>query len=313
MIVINNSYHEMIFLLVSFVIMHLFHMRSKGFFPLNPLFEFFIAIPLKLEYLIMRLANKFVLGEWSWFFRSRIRRFIFELVRHVMLKFKLIEIEPYTIEESIALTKNIFRKYIKSGRKIYIGLRVCPCRLALNKIERDNKDVSNCTDIVFLIKANNLSRYSFLKFISLEECIERLKKFDKEGLVHSFMGPCSSIYGGALMVICNCHKDICVNLIWRKKRNFHFTSKPHNIAQLDPDKCTGCGNCITACPILARKMVNGKAIVLDHCMGCGVCRVNCEANAITMVPTKHKPVYFPEYMIRRADGSFIGDIKELTN
>ena len=281
--------------------------RSAGYLKSNHVFSILGLFYAKLEYLVMRLANIFVMGRWNWFFRSRIRRSIFDMIRKLMLTAQTVIIEPYTIEESIAIVKNVFREYQEKGKELKLAIRTCPCRLALNEIDRSGYDnVSNCTDIVFMTEPNALTKNrSFMKFISIEEVIKKLHKFEKEGLVHNFLGICTAVYGSVFLTICNCNKDICLPLIWHREKSFSFLAKGHNIAVVDLDKCTGCGNCITRCPTAARKMKNGKAIVLDHCFGCGTCRVGCEGNAITMIPTDHKPTYFQQYMIRKADGSDI--------
>jgi 4Fe-4S ferredoxin len=66
------------------------------------------------------------------------------------------------------------------------------------------------------------------------------------------------------------------------------------------DKCTGCNNCVVACPVNALelhtvdpvskekiyKVVGGKAIVLDVkselCAGCGVCVEACPYGVIKL-------------------------------
>ena len=142
-----------------------------------------------------------------------------------------------------------------------------------------------------------------MRFITIPDVLKSLDRFEEAGLVHAFMGPCDAIYGTVMMTICNCHPDICIPLAWHKKRNFSFFAEGHNIAVVDSTKCTGCGHCVTRCPVRARKLVNGKSVVLQHCFGCGTCRVTCEGHATRMVITKHKPHYFPEYMIRKKDGT----------
>jgi 4Fe-4S ferredoxin len=67
---------------------------------------------------------------------------------------------------------------------------------------------------------------------------------------------------------------------------------------VEKDNCTGCGNCVVACPINALKVdeayggkgggvelkiENGITCVLtDACNGCGVCVVACSQRAITL-------------------------------
>ena len=56
-------------------------------------------------------------------------------------------------------------------------------------------------------------------------------------------------------------------------------------------RCTGCGDCVTACPIGAQvelkgllRVVGGKCNVIDPelCDGCGVCLEACSVNAISI-------------------------------
>lgn len=48
------------------------------------------------------------------------------------------------------------------------------------------------------------------------------------------------------------------------------------------DKCTGCGECVTACPFQCINLSDNKAVISDDCRLCGICVGVCPTNAIEM-------------------------------
>lgn len=56
------------------------------------------------------------------------------------------------------------------------------------------------------------------------------------------------------------------------------------IARIDEEKCTGCGNCISPCAEGAIKIVNGKAKIIKEelCDGAGFCIGTCPTGALTL-------------------------------
>lgn len=55
-------------------------------------------------------------------------------------------------------------------------------------------------------------------------------------------------------------------------------------AEVDEDKCTGCGICVRVCPTLSIKVDNSLAKVdADTCAGCGACVERCPLDAVKLV------------------------------
>ena len=54
------------------------------------------------------------------------------------------------------------------------------------------------------------------------------------------------------------------------------------IAVVDPERCTGCGICIDACPEEAISVENIAVIDTIKCTGCGSCADECPNEAISL-------------------------------
>jgi NAD-dependent dihydropyrimidine dehydrogenase PreA subunit len=63
-----------------------------------------------------------------------------------------------------------------------------------------------------------------------------------------------------------------------------MAKKKRQMIKIDEDKCTGCGECIVACPEGALAMVDGKARVVKEsfCDGLGACIGECPEGALTI-------------------------------
>jgi len=53
-------------------------------------------------------------------------------------------------------------------------------------------------------------------------------------------------------------------------------------AEINKEKCTGCGACVDACPVNAIKIENDKAAISDDCIDCGACVNQCPVEAISL-------------------------------
>lgn len=53
-------------------------------------------------------------------------------------------------------------------------------------------------------------------------------------------------------------------------------------AQVNPGRCTGCGICVSICPVEAIELIKGRAVVSDECIVCGQCLAQCPEGAISL-------------------------------
>ena len=53
---------------------------------------------------------------------------------------------------------------------------------------------------------------------------------------------------------------------------------------VNPDKCTSCGNCSKFCPTGAMQVQDNETAIIDSdaCVGCGACANVCAEDAITL-------------------------------
>jgi len=53
---------------------------------------------------------------------------------------------------------------------------------------------------------------------------------------------------------------------------------------VDKEKCTGCEECVNACPASVLELVDGNSepVEMDECLGCETCVEVCPEEAITV-------------------------------
>ena len=53
--------------------------------------------------------------------------------------------------------------------------------------------------------------------------------------------------------------------------------------KVNEEKCTGCGDCVDACPCEALKVEDGKCKVdADNCSDCGACVDTCNQGSLAL-------------------------------
>ncbi|GAH43571.1 unnamed protein product, partial [marine sediment metagenome] len=139
----------------------------------------------------------------------------------------------------------------------------------------------------------DLSKWPGAHYATKEEALERERLAYENGLVPviaKLRGDAVIYdvldYEDQLMNFCHCCSCCCLTMAY-KYGNSDYKKTHKRIegltVKVDPDKCTGCGECFKVCIWNGLKMKKNKATNnQDNCMGCGRCEMTCPNNAISI-------------------------------
>jgi ferredoxin len=124
--------------------------------------------------------------------------------------------------------------------------------------------------------------------LSQAEALLLLEKEHERGHVHSAWF--KDAFDDRFYAICNCCPCCCGGIDMLRKGMPMVASSGH-VARIDVDGCSGCEDCVRACPFAALSVDDGAAATeWDRCMGCGVCVDRCPTGAIRLVQDERKGV-----------------------
>jgi Pyruvate/2-oxoacid:ferredoxin oxidoreductase delta subunit len=172
------------------------------------------------------------------------------------------------------------------------GIGQCQCRTTMAALGHGcGKPLANCTAMGDWAVLG--IRHGWLKKVQRRDVLEIKREAESHGLVNFVI----NVESARSQVSCSCCGCCCKAM--RTMTEFNAPSlvaPPHFLPAFDPERCTYCGKCATACPMgaltldLPRK---SRRHASERCIGCGVCAVVCpQAGAITMQPV---PKYDPPY------------------
>ncbi|NPV59335.1 MAG: 4Fe-4S binding protein [Actinobacteria bacterium] len=166
--------------------------------------------------------------------------------------------------------------YDMIDRAKVVGIATCACR----DMER-NCDAPREACMLFDETCTYLVERGFGRYLSKEEMKEKLREFDRAGLVHQINN-----VQERLTFVCNCCTCCCgllrMSLEWGNPPV--FTSSGF-APVVDEDLCNGCGVCAEErCPARAIRVEEEKAAVdIEKCIGCGLCVTGCPNDALRLL------------------------------
>ena len=207
--------------------------------------------------------------------------------------------------ESVVLPMDLVKDLIKKASYI-ASTNACICR-----------DANNCKDYpkdVCCLFLSNSGRtivdHKVGYEISLEDALARVDKAAELGLVgqalfvevEQFIWGFSNATMESFIEMCFCCPCCCVafnlsrNASRTVKSRFHSSSWT---SLVDPETCTGCGECVQPCPQAAITLdADTKAVInQEYCVGCGICKMHCEPDAIKIKQTRPMLGSVQEYFL----------------
>lgn len=168
-----------------------------------------------------------------------------------------------------------------------IGIGTCYCRHKMAHLGRAcAAPLEIC--MTFGTCADALTRHQVARRVEAAECLDLLQQAREQGLVQF-----GENVREAVSFICNCCGCCCEAMI--AARRFAFLQPVHTtsyLPELEEAACSGCGACVTACPVEALALVSAhdphraaaRKAQLDaaRCLGCGVCVRACKPKAIRL-------------------------------
>ncbi len=127
-----------------------------------------------------------------------------------------------------------------------------------------------------------------LEVLSPAEALAAFQAHEHEGLCHSVWTFHTPFIGG----ICNCDRSGCLALRCTVSHGVAVLFRGEYVAQVDPDRCLGCRECLSLCQFGALTYsASWQKTVVDQrfCYGCGVCRAACHQDAIALLDRRTVP------------------------
>jgi ferredoxin len=166
-----------------------------------------------------------------------------------------------------------------------MGVGICYCR---HKMEHVGKACEAPQDIcmTFNNTASSLIKYGHARKVDKQEGRDLLQKAYEHKLVQFGENVQQNVN-----FICNCCGCCCEAMI--AARRFALMNPVHTtnfIPFINEEKCTGCGKCVTVCPVEAMSLVSANnpdkpkmkkaKLEEDICLGCGLCVRVCTKTGI---------------------------------
>ncbi|MGL1861604.1 MAG: 4Fe-4S binding protein [Pseudodesulfovibrio sp.] len=164
----------------------------------------------------------------------------------------------------------------------------CPCRSAMTNpcMPMDVCLVVGDPFVSFILQHHPTKS----RAITSDEAVRILKAENARGHVtHAFF---KDVMMGRFYAICNCC-SCCCGAMKAQRHGLNMLCSSGYMAEVDADKCVGCGVCAEKCQFRAIGFRKDQAFIRPkRCMGCGVCIDSCAKDALSLrlAPERGEPL-----------------------
>lgn len=177
------------------------------------------------------------------------------------------------------------------------SIGTCSCRHEKLHVGKKKCTVPLDTCSSFGFAADYLIRRNLARKATKTEMLDNLARSKELGLVLNADNVQQNI-----TFICHCCGCCCNALAGISRFGYpNAVVTSSFIAEVDPDKCQGCGKCARACAIGGITMTGnddcgpraGKRPCIDQslCLGCGVCALRCDTGAVTLAKRGQRVIH----------------------
>ncbi len=175
-------------------------------------------------------------------------------------------------------------------REPLIVVSDCYCRATKKLIGKDcGHPLETCFYFNELAMIKLESGYA--RRVDYDEAMRILRDCEHHGLVHNV-----SNCDGKIQTLCNCCSCSCGVLRARLRGATNTAAPSRFVVAFDPERCTasaGCKQCVPVCNMHNFSVANGTlSIDLANCIGCGQCVSACPHGALRLVARQRPPKVF---------------------
>jgi NAD-dependent dihydropyrimidine dehydrogenase PreA subunit len=165
------------------------------------------------------------------------------------------------------------------------AIEACQCTQIANEQEKPCRHSGHTFCIHFDELAQYRKRWGQAQKVTQEEALAKLIEAQKNDFVHLVDN-----YDDKVGTIHNCHPCHCLYLKSLKRSGVDIATIASSYRVcVDRERCSGCSECESACPMFAITMENNEYWELkpnvqqNECIGCGICVLGCPAEALTLI------------------------------